>query len=191
MTADAEDTSEGWATTVVESNGDDLFRYFARRAAEEAPDLLNETLAVVWERRARLPRDPVEARMWSFGVARNMLRRHQRGGTKQARLVERLRLEGEVLATHTTDPAQTTEEHEREADVRAAIRALRPTEREIVILVHWDGFTIAEAAELLGLNRSTARTRYGRAKGRLAAHLTQHSLRHAPDVRPLRPRATS
>lgn len=191
MTTDAEDTPERWATTVVESNGADLLRYFARRAAEEALDLLNETLAVVWEQRARLPRDPVDARMWSFGVARNMLRRHQRHRTRQTRLVERLRLEGEVVTKHTTDPAQTTEENEREGEVRAAISALRPIEREMVVLVHWDGFTIADAAELLGLNPSTARTRYGRAKRRLAAYLAQHSLRHASDVRPLRPRATS
>jgi len=37
--------------------------------------------------------------------------------------------------------------------------------------VHWDDFTLAQAATLIGMNASTARTRYVRAKERLAAQL--------------------
>ena len=32
------------------------------------------------------------------------------------------------------------------------------------MLIHWDGFTIVEAAEILGLNPSTARSRYAAAR---------------------------
>lgn len=41
------------------------------------------------------------------------------------------------------------------------------------MLVHWDGFSIADAARLLSINNSTARTRYGRALRRLERTL-QH-----------------
>ena len=30
--------------------------------------------------------------------------------------------------------------------------------------MHWDGFSIAEAAEVLGINQSTARSRYAAAR---------------------------
>ena len=42
-------------------------------------------------------------------------------------------------------------------------------------LIHWDTFTLAQAAALLGLNASTARTCYARARNRLAVELSQES----------------
>ncbi|QBR88674.1 hypothetical protein E4V99_15300 [Microbacterium sp. dk485] len=75
-----------WATTVIEDIGVDLLRYLARRTAQEdVPDLLNDTLSVVWERRADLPRSSPEARMWAFGVARNTLRKHRHTHSKRTR----------------------------------------------------------------------------------------------------------
>jgi len=38
--------------------------------------------------------------------------------------------------------------------------------------VHWDGFSIAESAKILGLTASTARSRYQRAKAELRSTLT-------------------
>jgi RNA polymerase sigma-70 factor, ECF subfamily len=43
------------------------------------------------------------------------------------------------------------------------------------MLIHWDGFTIVEAAELLGLNASTARSRYAAARQILREALTEQS----------------
>ncbi|MDS0246959.1 RNA polymerase sigma factor [Microbacterium aurantiacum] len=45
--------------------------------------------------------------------------------------------------------------------------------RELVMLVHWDGFSIASAARRLSMNESTARTRYGRALQRLERELRE------------------
>lgn len=39
------------------------------------------------------------------------------------------------------------------------------------MLVHWDGFTLLAAAELLGVNASTARSRYAAARETLRAAL--------------------
>ena len=57
--------------------------------------------------------------------------------------------------------------------MRAAVAALPEEQRELVMLVHWDGFGIAEAATLLGVNPSTARGRYAAARARLARALAQ------------------
>ena len=41
------------------------------------------------------------------------------------------------------------------------------------MLIHWDGLTIIEAAELLGLNASTARSRYAAARASLREALAR------------------
>lgn len=56
--------------------------------------------------------------------------------------------------------------------VRDAVLRLNAAQRELVMLIHWDGFTIVEAAELLGLNSSTARGRYAAARETLKDALT-------------------
>ena len=50
------------------------------------------------------------------------------------------------------------------ADVRDAVRRLPEHLRELVMLVHWDRFTLVEAAELMNINSSTARSRYAAAR---------------------------
>lgn len=48
--------------------------------------------------------------------------------------------------------------------VRDAVFRLLPEHREIVMLVHWDGFSISDAAMVLDLNPSTARSHYAAAR---------------------------
>ena len=118
----------------------DLLAYFERRVAsrEDAADLLGEALLVAWRRAAVVPGDPQGARLWLFGVARNVLANHQRGVRRRLAMADRLR--GDDM-------------------------------RELVTLVHWDGFGIAEAGQILGIGASTARSRYARARERLTAEL--------------------
>lgn len=188
-------TAEDWdarrATTFIEGTGVDLLRYIARRATvEDVHDILHDTLTVVWERRNVLPRDLVEARMWAFGVARNTLKKYRRNQTKQSRLTDTLRSIARLVPdpTHTIDPADALVGHEEHADVRAAISMLRESDRELITLVHWDDFTLAQAAALLGMNPSTARTRYARAKERLAAQLAQHRSTSLPAQHSVKPK---
>ena len=56
-------------------------------------------------------------------------------------------------------------------ELRDAIDRLDGDLAELVRLVHWDGFTLAEAAVLLDIPSSTARGRYQRARKAL-----QHAL---------------
>ena len=55
--------------------------------------------------------------------------------------------------------------------MRDAIDRLDPDLAELVRLIHWDRMTIVQAAELLSIPDSTARTRYARAKDHLRAAL--------------------
>lgn len=161
-------------THVIETDGEDLLRYLVRRtpSPEDAADLLGATLLVIWRRGTDLPHDPLEARLWCFGIARNTLRDHRRGTARRLALADSLRAHlARAPGAVTDDPARLAEEREEQTRVRSAVDALDGRSRELVILIHWDGFSIAEAASHLGVNESTARTRYGRARRRLAVAL--------------------
>src|SRR3954454_11273683 len=61
---------------------------------EDALDVVAETFATAWRRRADLPADPEEIRPWLFGIARrclaNAARSTQRAGRLGARLADSL-----------------------------------------------------------------------------------------------------
>lgn len=170
---------QDWIAVVVNDNADDLLRYLRRRVnqPEDAADLLGRVLLALWENGARVPTSDTDARMWCFGIARNVLREHYRHTAKRLALADELRehLHGSALPENAADT--TAEARMRAVTVRRAVASLDRRSRELITLVHWDGFTIAEAARLLSMNGSTARTRYGRALQRLERHLKE---RHLP-----------
>ena len=98
-----------------------------------------------------------------FGIARNLLLNAERGRRRRSRLTARLR----ARLAESTDAAAADDG----LAVRDAIARLDPESAELIRLVHWDGFSLADAAELLGIPASTARSRYQRAKGSLRAML--------------------
>ncbi|MBD3941558.1 RNA polymerase sigma factor [Microbacterium sp. NEAU-LLC] len=142
----------------------DLLAYLQRRVGlDDAPDLLGETMVVAWRRVRELPGDPERARMWLFGIARGTVLNHARGERRRWALADRIRLHfGKDAASPAADEG---------AEVRDAIARLEPDLAELVRLVHWERFTVAEAAEVLGIPASTARGRYAKAKEALRAAL--------------------
>lgn len=144
-----------------------LLAYFVRRvaSAEDAADLLGETLLLLWRRADAIPNDSGRARMWAFGVARNVLRGHRRTDQRRSALAGRLRLELSSLdeMAHSTD--------DRVLDLRAAIDRLKPIDQEILRLVHWDGLSLIETAGVVGMREGTVRSRYHRVRARLRRQL--------------------
>lgn len=139
-----------------------MLRHLERRVgADDAPDALAEVMVVVWRRAGELPDDD-RARMWLFGIARHVVFNVDRSRQRRWALADRLRGEPGPLAAAPADEG---------AEVRDALARLAPDLAELVTLVHWDGFTLAEAAELLGLAPTTVRSRYARAKEQLRAAL--------------------
>ena len=59
----------------------------------------------------------------------------------------------------------------RRHELRIALDALTTSERELLLLVAWDGLTPAEAAQVLGLTPVAARSRLHRARTRAQAAL--------------------
>jgi RNA polymerase sigma-70 factor (ECF subfamily) len=154
-----------------EANATDLLAYLERRIEPRAAaaDVLGDAMLVAWKRVDALPSDPLQARMWLFVVARNTLSNHRRALGRQRAAVDRLR---GIIATDMAATPTDVDHVELRATVDAAMATLTPAEAELVRLVYWEGFSLAEVAVLESLPPSTVRSRYGKALARLEASLT-------------------
>ena len=152
-----------------------LLRFLERRVGtDDAPDLLGETLVVAWRRVADLPEDAEDARMWLFGIARGTILNHARGERRRLALAQRIRQR--LSIDNASAPADAG------ADVRDAIDRLGDDFSDLIKLVHWDGFTLAEAGELLGIPTTTARSRYRRAREELRATLNEDATKERSPI---------
>lgn len=144
----------------------DLLAYFERRVLvrEDAADLLAEVMLQAWRRVDSLPHAPERRRMWLFTIAAHVLANQRRSSRRRAALADRIR-------HHMVEANEP--DHAEALTVQAAVRDLAAAHRELIMLVHWDGLSVAEAAELLGLNPSTARSRYSAARAALRAALIE------------------
>jgi RNA polymerase sigma factor (sigma-70 family) len=141
--------------------------FLARRAsAQVAADLLGE----VWVRAfaGRAGYDPAypDARPWLFGIARNVLRSHWRS-----------RRDAPAAADRAEDPWDAVidrlDSAGRAPALMAAITALPPAERDVLLLVAWEQLTPAQAALALGIPAGTARSRLHRARAALRLVLAE------------------
>lgn len=151
----------------------DLLRYFARRVEprDEAADCVSETLLVLWRHRRRLPETLSEQRAWAFGIARKVLLSQRRGRARRVHVDDALRSALSVPIPPAPDEA---------AIAADALARLSTSDAELIRLVIWDGFTVADAGRMLGIRPATARVRYARALARLRARF--HELMGVDDL---------
>ncbi|KRC62650.1 hypothetical protein ASE14_02135 [Agromyces sp. Root81] len=163
---------EAELTSALRANSSDLLAYFERRTEPraDAADLLSDTMIVAWKRVDRLPADETDARKWLFGIASRVLSASHRASRRRHAAVERLRDELTRARLVTPSEVESLEESEH---IRAAIARLPRQLQELVRLVHWDGFSLVDAATVTGTPASTARSRYARARELLRDHLGQ------------------
>ncbi|MFI0482704.1 RNA polymerase sigma factor [Actinomadura sp. 9N215] len=138
-----------------------VWAYAASRAGRQVADeVVSETFAVAWRRLADVP-DP--ALPWLLGVARNVLRGGHRAEVRRESFATE-------LARWTARPAGDIAEDvaERLAVLRA-MAALPDGDREILILVAWQGLTPRDAARVVGCSPAALRVRLHRARRRLAS----------------------
>jgi RNA polymerase sigma-70 factor (ECF subfamily) len=120
--------------------------------------------AIVGEARPARRRPRRLARLWLFGVARNLLLRSARRLRVADALVERLA--GELRAAQP--PAPTDDRAER---LRSALADLSERDREIVTLTAWEGLAPREIAGVIGSSPNAVRIRLHRARNQLESRL--------------------
>lgn len=161
---DTEEPAKSEFTRFFERYHGDVYRYAVRRLGPDlADDVAAETFGVAWRRYDRLPKD--QPLPWLYGVARNVIRTRLRGERRRGVV---LGAEAAAEVPGTADTVRQVEE--RDAALRALDR-LSATDRELVMLLAWEGLEPAEAARVLGCTTATVRVRLHRARRRIERFL--------------------
>ena len=111
---------------------------------DDVPDIVAEVFTTAWRRLADIPPPPGD-RFWLYGTARRIIARRYRTASRLRNLLGRLAAEQYPRLQPLAPVGNPVQEH-----VLAALRELKSSQREALLLVHWEQLTYAEAAEALG-----------------------------------------
>lgn len=141
--------------------------YALRRAdAATADDVVAEVFVVCWRRFDEIPPDPLP---WLLGIARRVLSTERRG--EQRRVALRVRLSENVDEPENVGGPIHTGRTVEDPVLGDALARLSENDRELLLLIAWDGLSPTEAAAVLGVKPATARVRLLRARRRLTQAL--------------------
>jgi RNA polymerase sigma-70 factor, ECF subfamily len=138
-------------------------RYVRRRwDAASTDDVVADVFVVAWRRLGDVPDDPLP---WLLGVARRVLANRYRGGARESALAQRMRCE-----QLRTRPSAEVDQPESGV-VWRALSELSDRDREVLLLVAWEGLSSARAARVVGVSANTFAVRLYRARRRFARAL--------------------
>lgn len=149
LLAQYHDASYGWAMACCQRN------------AEEAKETLQITYLKLLEGKA-IPPAPAQFKAWLFRVIRNTAIDLQRKRRVRTKLRIQFSRNQKDLGLAPWDLA-----NDQQAKLAAAMKKLSKRQMELLHLVFYQGQTLAEAADILGLSLGTARSHYARAKEKL------------------------
>jgi RNA polymerase sigma factor (sigma-70 family) len=147
----------------------DMVAYCGWRSGSHADgqDAVAEVFLTAWRKLEEVPEGD-EARLWLYGTARRVLANQARAGRRRDRLTVRAAEtyegeaapDGDIVAHQAAlSPAVTDAVH-------MALAQLKPTDKEILLLAEWEGFTPSQIAAVMGCPTVTARGRLFRARRR-------------------------
>lgn len=145
-----------------------IWTYLARRNGKEAADeLTGDVFVAAFAQRARFDASRGTVVAWLYGIAANLTRARFRREARAYKALRRVEAHG-AIEPSPIDEAVAALDHAHDLTrVRAALAALPDPDRELILLVAWEGLSYAEAAEVVGLAIGTVRSRLSRARQRL------------------------
>lgn len=155
------------------------------KSEEDAHDLVQETLLRAWRAFSAAEGGTYE-RAWFFTILRNIAAEWRRAAGRRIRLVPLSETQlTEVVGTEPWEPfaryPTLDEERFREfldQRIAAALDALDPSFREVLILSVAGGMTYREIAVVLSCPIGTVMSRMGRARRALRERLAQYAQEH-------------
>ena len=137
-----------------------VLAYVRRRSPQDANDVVSEVFLTAWR---RLDRVPADALPWLLGVARRVIANTRRASGRHPT----------VPITDVGGEASTAADPAERLAVAQAFARLSERDREVLMLVAWDGLTGARAARVLGCSVAAFHVRLHRARARLARSLEE------------------
>jgi RNA polymerase sigma factor (sigma-70 family) len=158
---------------VFDRHAPHIKRYLARRLGDQvADDLLGETFLIAFGGRGRYDPAHPDARPWLYGIATNLVARRRRDEVREYRLRASIgppdeqachadRVVAQVAAQAMTGPLAT------------ALAGLSHGDRDVLVLIAWEGLAYEEVAAALRIPVGTVRSRLNRARKKVRAKLGQ------------------
>lgn len=145
-----------------------VLAYCVRRTNRaDAADACSETFLVAWRRLDDVPAEP-DALPFLYGIANKVLGNHFRSRQRRSRLEAKLR---ELGMTDSVDAGVVVLQSARDREVVAAIRRLKPVDREILMLSAWEDLPRSVIAEMMGMTKAAVDQRIHRSYARLGRTL--------------------
>ena len=164
----------------------EIYRYVASRLDKRhADDLAAETFLVAFRGRAGVATSGAPVRAWLYGIATNLIRRHRRDEERKYRALAR------ADALNRTQAVGDDHEHvlarvtarSLQRELGAALRRLRPGDRDVLLLIAHGELSYAEVAAALGIREGSVASRLNRARKTVRAALSGvHSIDDQPGV---------
>ncbi|MEU3461190.1 sigma-70 family RNA polymerase sigma factor [Streptomyces sp. NPDC006733] len=157
---------------VYDQHGPPLVRYATRLLDgdwHKAEDILQETAARAWKHAGFLDAREDHIRPWLFTVARNLVIDHHRA--RQIRPLELMPVEDLDASWDSTESTITTHV------VRKALRELNEQQQTVIRLMYYLEWSVAQAADHLGVPPGTVKSRAFYAVRALRKALEKQGLR--------------
>ena len=151
-----------------------VHHYLSRRVGDLADDLLSETFLTAFRKRSDYRAERLDVRPWLYGIAGNLIRRHQRAEAARYRALARSGAEGGTRSAGEPEDAVDRADARRAGPrLAAALSELNAGDREVLLLIAWGDLTQSEVSVTLGIPLGTVRSRLHRARSRVREHLGQ------------------
>lgn len=125
----------------------------------DSEDVLQMILVTVWQKAGTFRGDS-SLKTWLYKIATRHCRNHQRAVSRWWRRIEK-------LWEHQNEDAHAEILDERWEQIQHAMTSLKHADREILVLVFFEGYSVRELSKLLDEKLNTLEVRLHRAKERL------------------------
>ncbi|WP_290062535.1 RNA polymerase sigma factor [Amycolatopsis solani] len=161
----------GLFAVIFDRHARHIHRYLVRRLGPAAADdVLADTFLIAFAKRAKFDVARPDARPWLYGIATNLVSRQRRAEVRELKL--RLAVgPPPAEAGHDEHVADRVSAQALGERLDRALAALRPGERDVLLLVAAEGLGYAEVAEALAIPVGTVKSRLSRARHRVRAEL--------------------
>jgi RNA polymerase sigma-70 factor (ECF subfamily) len=168
-------------TALYDRHAAALHRYATRRLGDmAAEDIVSDTFLAAFRKRRGYDLAARDARPWLYGIASNLIGKHARAEVRMLRAYARTGTD--PVLTVSAGPAGETDDAADEAlrhvasaavqrELAAALAALPPADRDVLLMVAWADLSYAEVATALGIPVGTVRSRLHRARTRIRSAL--------------------
>jgi RNA polymerase sigma factor (sigma-70 family) len=154
---------------VFDRHRDRVFRHAVRltRHRHDAEDVTALVFLEAWRRRSAVRVVDGSVLPWLLVTTGHVAQNSARAGRRHARALAALPVRPDV-ADHADDVAARLDGVDRDHAVRHAVAALRPADRDVLLLCLVEELPLADAAVALGVPVGTVKSRLSRARRRLA-----------------------